>query len=146
MVSYSFKERFADPVRCGLGIIKPNPDRGLFPKRQTVRAVGKKRHARPGELVQLYTGLRTKNARLIGTAVCSRTAPIIIDFVWHTSRREDIHLGVLIDGTLLMEKEALDFVRSDGFRTIQDFIDFWGENHGIDKLFEGIIIYWERKK
>lgn len=143
MVAYSFRSRFVDPIMVGLGLAPPHA-RDVPPKMHTVRAIGKKRHARPGEVVQLYTGLRTKSARLIATAVCTRTAPIMIDFS-ALSTTEGV-VAVLIDGTLLTEKETIAFVRSDGFRTITDFVEFWYGTHDFDKLFEGIIIYWERKK
>lgn len=45
MVAYSFQKRFVEPIRSGR-------------KRQTIRA-DRKRHARPGEVLQLYSGMRT---------------------------------------------------------------------------------------
>ncbi|MEJ0016825.1 MAG: ASCH domain-containing protein [Acetobacteraceae bacterium] len=48
MVAYSFKRDFAAPILAGI-------------KRQTIRA-DRRRHARPGEVLQLYTGMRTKHA------------------------------------------------------------------------------------
>ena len=45
MVAYSFKARFVPLIREGL-------------KTQTIRAQ-RSRHARPGELIQLFSGMRT---------------------------------------------------------------------------------------
>ena len=45
MVAYSFKRRFREPILAGS-------------KQQTIRA-DRKRHARRGEALQLYTGMRT---------------------------------------------------------------------------------------
>lgn len=140
MVSYSFKTRFADPILHGLGV--PAGPRRIYPKRQTVRAIGKKRHARPGELVQLYTGLRTKHAKKLGEAVCTRTAPIKIVFEGHHIKYVDVY----INGKLLTEVATRTFAQDDGFLSIDDFVMFWEHNHGIEKPFEGIIIYWEPKK
>lgn len=142
MVAYSFKTRFADPILHGLGV--PAGPRRIYPKRQTVRAIGKKRHARPGELVQLYTGLRTKQAKKLGEAVCMRTAPIKIAFPWVVGAF-DVGIDVYIDGRLLTEVATRTFVQDDGFLSIDDFVMFWEHNHGIEKPFEGIIIYWSPK-
>jgi len=79
MVAYSFQPRFVDPIRCGLGIDQFLVATGeVVPKRQTIRAVGLRRHARPCEELQLYTGLRSKRARLIGRARCTSVAGICI--------------------------------------------------------------------
>jgi hypothetical protein len=46
VVAYSFRQQFRPPILAGT-------------KRQTIRA-DRKRHARPGEQLQLYTGMRTR--------------------------------------------------------------------------------------
>ena len=51
MVAYSFKAPFAEPIQYGL-------------KRQTIRGE-RRRHARPVEPMQLYTGMRTRHCRRI---------------------------------------------------------------------------------
>lgn len=145
MVAYSFKARFADPILHGLGV--PAGPRRISPKRQTVRAISKKRHARPGEIVQLYTGLRTKQAKKLGEAVCTRTASIRIQFEDSNGPFHDsIGIYIYLDGDLLDEDATCTFARNDGFLSINDFMMFWENNHGIEKPFEGIIIYWEPKK
>ena len=53
MVAYSFKSQFEEPIVAR-------------EKRQTVRGF-RKRHARPGEPIQLYVGMRTRNCRKILT-------------------------------------------------------------------------------
>ncbi|MGY0779836.1 S49 family peptidase [Azospirillum argentinense] len=75
MVAYSFRPRFIDPILAGL---EPGP---LLPgmKRQTIRgASGGKRHARPGELVQLYTGMRTRQCRKLGEGRCVAAEPVTL--------------------------------------------------------------------
>jgi len=57
MVAYSFKAQFREPILAGT-------------KRQTIRA-DRKRHARLGEALQLYTGMRTRQCKLIGRATCN---------------------------------------------------------------------------
>ena len=49
MVAYSFNSRFEVAIREGW-------------KTQTIRA-GRKRHARPGEMLQLFCGMRTAHCR-----------------------------------------------------------------------------------
>jgi hypothetical protein len=74
MVAYSFKKQFIAPILSGVfgvaaGLPLP-PGENYFPKRQTIRAIGKRRHARPGEMIQLYTAMRTKQCRKLGEARC----------------------------------------------------------------------------
>ncbi len=49
MVAYSFNPRFIEPIRQGL-------------KTQTIRSYSEARQPRPGQLLQLYTGMRTPTA------------------------------------------------------------------------------------
>ena len=57
MVAYSFKARFAEPILAGT-------------KLHTVRAP-RKRDARPGEELQLYRGMRTRQCALIARKTCA---------------------------------------------------------------------------
>ncbi len=60
--------RFGTPIREGW-------------KTQTIRAAGKRRHARPGELIQLYCGLRTPACRKIVPDVrCTDVMAVEITF------------------------------------------------------------------
>jgi hypothetical protein len=142
MVAYSFQKRFIPPITIGLGLpIRPEDqdDRAatmLTPKRQTIRAVGLRRHARPGETLQLFTGMRTKQCRLIGEATCSSVEPVII---WVDSRAIAIERGKLMLGRAAMT----EFARNDGFANPEDMAQFWRTEHkGIAK-FEGFLIRWE---
>lgn len=67
MVAYSFKQRFAVAIREGW-------------KTQTIRA-GRARHARPGEMLQLFTGMRTAHCKKICEDVrCTEVMAIVISF------------------------------------------------------------------
>lgn len=81
MVAYSFKRQFVAPIALGLGIACPNgfaPAAGVVrPKRHTMRSTGKRRHARPGEGLQLYWGMRTKSCLKIGDAKCIKVEQIV---------------------------------------------------------------------
>lgn len=141
MVAYSFKRQFVTPIRLGLNYVR-HPDgqpldRTMMPKRQTIRA-DRKRHARPGEELQLYRGMRTKSCFLIGNA--RYTAVNRIELVFRGRR-----LGVWIDGTRIAaaEKDRNEFARSEGFEGWAELAEFWKENHDDPESWQGVIIYWE---
>jgi hypothetical protein len=121
MVAYSFKARFVEPIQSGL-------------KAQTIRAE-RKRHARPGEALQLYTAMRTKQCTLVGTATCARIDPIRLDF--DCGRIEFPATGLAL--TMLPELDA--FARIDGFDDWRGMMAFWAREHPGDQ-FSGVIIHW----
>lgn len=120
MVAYSFQRRFAPLIREGL-------------KTQTIRAE-RKRHARPGEMLQLFTGMRTAQCeRIIPDVVCTSVLPIEINL--SSSRIERIEVGIV-------PIRNLDhFAVADGFIDIEDMSDFWLKHHGV-RPFHGVIIEW----
>lgn len=128
MVAYSFKQRFVKPIEVGLSSVSLSFDPP--PKRQTIRAYGKRRHARPGEELQLYYGMRTKQCRLIGRAHCIYVQPIHIKVF---PKRLNI--------AFVMDYDA--FAREDGFADAREMRDFWEEEHGLGE-FNGVLIRWER--
>ena len=135
MVAYSFKPRFVEPIRIGLSKVSLSFD--CPPKRQTIRAIGKRRHALPGETLQLYTGMRTKQCDKIGDARCISVEPIVIKVP-----KDDYWLWVRIgQGD---EFEAGDeFAIADGFRDIEDMWSFWRKEHPDAATFKGVLIKWE---
>lgn len=98
MVAYSFRPQFVGPITVGLGLSFVNSfgvtPPTIRPKQQTIRAHGKRRHARPGDELQLYTGMRTKACRLIGRARCSEVQRIIL---WFTAGS----VAAMVGGKLL---------------------------------------------
>lgn len=126
MVAYNFKSAFIDQIYART-------------KRQTVRHQGGKRHARPGEPVQLYRGLRTKHARkIIPDPICTRVAQIVIPVAPHF---ENCVGGIEIDGIPLTDQEMADFAWADGFASLRLFGRFWLATHGAG-VFTGVVIYW----
>lgn len=124
MVAYSFKQRFVAPILAGT-------------KRQTVRGA-RKRHARPGEAVQIYTGMRTKHCRLIGRATCLDVLPITFMFSNGEGSQDDLILCAGLDH--LGDLDA--FARADGFANWAELCAFWRKNHpGVDE-FHGVLIRW----
>jgi len=135
MVAYSFKARFADPIIA-------------LTKLQTIRANGKRRHARPGEAIQLYTAMRTKQCRkLIDTdPICESVTPVRLSF-----HKQHGPLIFVVGDHQLSCDEMNEFAEQDGFSggdyglPVFDMTAFWFENHGKRQdliEFEGVLIKW----
>lgn len=131
MVAYSFKPSFIEPIR-------------LLEKRQTIR-LPRKRHARPGEPLQLFTGPRMQPTRL-GAAVCKGASQVRLDF-----RRDRVTLDDAID---IQGDEALDaFAIRDGFppwgaaadllRPWEFMSRWWRMTHPDNPVFAGVLIDWD---
>lgn len=139
MVAYSFKKQFIEPILAGLGEIDAGAVR---PKRQTIRAFGKRRHARPGEAVQLYTAMRTKQCRKIGDARCVSVEGVLLKWSeWPSFCTFDIKDGRRIGPTRPIE-DMEEFARLDGFPDFAAMKKFWADEHG-GATFEGVLIKWE---
>lgn len=118
MVAYSFQPRFVAPILLGI-------------KQQTIRG-DRKRHARPGDQLQLFTGMRTRQCRRIGTATCSMVERVHLDLVNHL---------VTVGDFYRVERTELDeWARKDGFRDWIAMRAFWSPQDG----FEGWLIRWCR--
>lgn len=122
MVAYSFKQRFVEAIRGGT-------------KRQTIRA-DRRRHARPGEEVQLYCGMRTRGCFLIARARCIETLPIELSFVSRC-----IVIGTR--ATIVGRQNRDAFARADGFDTWDDMMAFWRQEHPhVGPSFCGVLVSW----
>jgi hypothetical protein len=122
MVAYSFKAQFAAPIVAGT-------------KRQTVRA-DRKRHARVGETLQLYTGMRTRACRLIGRAVCVGVGEVRLDF---ERARVSLWTGVTLSSVADLDAYAA----RDGFDGWDALWLFWMETHpDVQGAFTGVQIEW----
>lgn len=128
MPAYNFKKEFAPLVESGR-------------KRQTIRAIGKRRHARPGDHLQLYTGQRTKACRKL---ICPDPACIAVHAVYMfkiIERRRDAHAYQLyLDGELIFWHEVPEIATADGFENSTDFFNFFEDAHGMP--FRGVLIKW----
>lgn len=133
MVAYSYKPSFVQPIR-------------LKVKRQTIR-LPRKRHARPGEALQLFTGPRMKPERL-GGAVCQTAYDVRLDF--KTSPSVELDASITLD-----TDEALNaFAIRDGFAVPERFADlgwspweymarWWRLTHPDHPVFSGVLIDWD---
>lgn len=134
MVAYSFQRQFVEPIRLGLA---PGP---AVPgaKRHTIRSIGKRRHARPGDLLQLYVGQRTRSCELIGVTRCAG-APAITLMLRDRRPRVIIEMDDEVHGMAALDA----FARSDGFDDWADLRAFWAEHHPGINEFNGVMIRWE---
>lgn len=132
MVAYSFKKRFAVDIYLGT-------------KTHTLRGP-RRRHARVGEELQLYTGMRTKSCQLLGLARCDRFKGVYLKFSHYQSF--DIFDVIETDpgvfkrfGKLRSLGDPDSFARSDGFADIEDMARFWRDQHGVSS-WEGFLVGW----
>ena len=123
MVAYSFKAQFRPPLLAGT-------------KRQTIRA-DRKRPARPGEQLQLYTGMRTRQCAIVGRAVCLDTSPVRIDV-----DGGQIDAWTIPWGTTRSPIKMDAFAREDGFADWAEMREFWRREHPGAPVFSGVMIRW----
>ena len=152
MVAYSFKPMFAERIQSGA-------------KCQTIRA-HRKRHAREGERMQLFTGMRTKHCeRIIPDPLCLGVQPIRIDlrglegcFKGPTSEAEARPLLARVTVDFACERLSAEQCETlaiyDGFggyawpgtrdemSAFAAMVSFWIMEHG-PILFEGVQIAWQ---
>jgi hypothetical protein len=129
MVAYSFRSRFVDPILQG-------------EKRQTIRHVGKRKHAVKGDALQLYQGMRTRHCKLIMPAVCAGAGTVWINFdvprVLVNTESADEHFEA---------RPYLDtFAKADGFDSWPALVEFWSVEHfkrqAPSGIWQGVIIRW----
>ena len=140
MVAYSFNRRFVDHVAAGL---EPGPwCPGM--KRHTLRAprLGRQGHARPEQPVHLYTGMRTRQCRLIGRAVARVQIPVLLHWDGeqlglmrregamprsHVADLAPIVVKIMITpiGRRLHRDEMDEFARTDGFADAAEMAAFF---------------------
>ena len=126
MVAYSFQKRFAEPILEGR-------------KLGTIRAP-RKRHARPGETMHLFTGMRTKHCRLIAEKTCHIACAVELNF------HRQFGPGVWkVAGIELNAATMNCLAREDGFADVLDMTAFWFDQHGREATeikFEGVLLRW----
>jgi hypothetical protein len=129
MVAYSFKKQFAMPILDGT-------------KGGTIRG-HRKRHGRPGETLQLYTGMRTAHCKLISKKTCLACVPI-----WLGLRSDEVNVALDRDnqgGLILKKPRALDALAVfDGFVNWDEMKFFWlkDEDFAEPASFAGWHIRW----
>lgn len=129
MVAYSFKPSFVRPIE-------------VKSKRQTIR-LPRKRHARPGEALQFFTGPRMGPDRL-GSALCVAVREVRLDF--------DAGSVTLDDFEVIEGAEGLNaFAVRDGFapparlqvEAWAYMAKWWALTHPGQPVFRGVLIDWD---
>lgn len=135
MVAYSFKSRFVEPILAGT-------------KGGTIRAERKARgpsnrpggHAYPGEALQIYTGMRTKQCRRITTRTCKAVEPISLRL---NTEPWNVKAGIMLGGRWNRGFVPLTaFARFDGFQSWAEMVLFWAEIPEGEQ-FDGWHIRWD---
>jgi hypothetical protein len=121
MVAYSFKSQFAAPIAARTKV-------------QTIRAE-RKRHARLGETLQLYTAMRTVHCRLIGLAICIGVGEVRLDL---KQGRVDLWTGIQLTTPADLDAYAI----RDGFADWAAMRLFWAKTHPAATTFTGVAIEW----
>lgn len=127
MPALNFKAQFAEDVELGV-------------KRQTIRAPRRdgRAHCRVGDIIRLYTGMRTKGCRLLGEATVTAIRTVKIE-----------PTGMELDGrplyATLGSRDQIDptdneFAQADGFDSFMDMADWFRDAYGLP--FEGVVIQW----
>lgn len=134
MVAYNFQRRFVPAIESGA-------------KCHTIRRISKRRHARVGEFLQLYTGMRTKSCRKIfeDDRICTLSSRI--DLLILPNCIGAIRLGEARSyGKRLRhtdcEEQIERFAVEDGFDSAADMHAFWLDFHGAG-TFRGMMIGWD---
>ena len=122
MAAYNFQKQFVTDIEN-------------WNKRHTIRRIGKRHHSKPGDRIQLYTGMRTKSCRKIinpdPLCIYVRTISIWVN-------PEGIRL---IQVDKFTQDDLESFAKSDGFENLKSMSDFWLDFHGTGR-FDGLIIGW----
>lgn len=114
-----FKKRFVRPIQLGAKI-------------HTIRADEKNRW-KPGRLIHMATGVRSKNYNCFKKDECISTQTIVIKY-------HGLQWAVYVDGKQLSVAELKMLATFDGFKTIADFASWFNED------FTGKIIHWTKFK
>ncbi|MDZ7824437.1 MAG: hypothetical protein U5K75_10660 [Ahrensia sp.] len=119
MPAINFSNQFFEKIQSGA-------------KTQTIRKVRTdgRPHCRVGDVISLYTGMRTKQCQLIALAKVKETRSVIIS-----------------DGSIYSDGEIEDhlaFAQSDGFDSVAEFNKWFADHYGLP--FHGVLIKWELKK
>ena len=88
----------------------------------------------PGDTLHLYTGLRTKSARLLRREPCAYSTDIIIQ-----PSAGDVH-HVLLGGRLLSQEQVDLLAQADGFPDSTAFVAYFDSMYALP--FSGLLIGW----
>lgn len=121
----NFQKQFVEYIECGT---KKSTARKPTQKRLTIKA---------GDTLRLYSGLRTKQCRLIKECVCTAATKVII----HRG------LGAILgeyEYTYWSGLEIESLAKKEGFENASKMREWFETQHKISQTpFEGILIEWD---
>lgn len=120
MPAYNFQRQFIAMVVNGK---KPH----------TIRR-RRKNPTKAGDVLMLYTGLRTKKAFKFAQSVCVKVEPVIIYPTIEKIMRGD---------DLMSEDEVVALAKADGFQSVAEFFGFFEKTYGEYELADFEIIHWD---
>ncbi len=127
MSAYNFQARFEAPIKSGQ-------------KWQTMRPTGTRRHVRPGELIQLYTGMRTNACRkIIPDQRCLAVLPVRVYF--SEACRPGNRMILVVSSAEVPFGHRLAFADREGFANWQCFEEAWAGIYG-NGHWTGFCIQW----
>ena len=118
MVAYNFMKSLAPLVEAGV-------------KSHTIRNNNRNgRHAKVGDKLQLYTGMRTKSCRKLRDTIC---------LAIHEIKIENPAVRILIDSAWveLSASQVLQLAIADGFASIDEFFNYFTEPRDL------VLIVWD---
>ena len=123
MAAYNFQKQFVPLIESGA-------------KRSTIRQRRKNGYLpRPGDVLRLYSGMRTKSCKLIREAAVIAVTPITINAANGCA-------DVVLNGVRLLDSDVSALARSDGFKGIIDFAVFFEQMYG--GSVSGYLIQWQK--
>jgi uncharacterized protein YqfB (UPF0267 family) len=125
---YNFKLRFVPFILAGT-------------KTHTIREL-RRYPDKPGNTVHLYTGLRTKHAKLLMRATCVGVQTVVLDRFGLDGDRSAV---IRIDDVDLDQGEMEALAVRDGFADLADMMNFW-KFAGRTLPWRGQIIHWRKPK
>jgi hypothetical protein len=131
MPALNFKKQFAEDVEFGN-------------KRQTVRAPRKdgRPHCKSGDTIKLYTGMRTKDCRLLGEATVLRAEPVRIEATCMYLNGPPTAFRDHFTGPVGNYRQRIR--PADGFGGFTEMANWFDDTHGLP--FEGTVIYWDEPR
>lgn len=124
---YNFQRRFVPKILSG-------------EKTHTIRAI-RAHPDKAGNVLHLYTGLRTKKAKLLMREPCVKVEEISILLAPENFLDDDIGcVFVKVDGVTLHRTECEALAVRDGFKDFDEMMEFWEGR----LPFRGHIIHWRK--
>lgn len=121
---YSFRKEFALPILHG-------------DKAQTIRQHRKDgRVPRAGDLIRLFTGMRTAACKKLGAAVITDCFPVYMDLTDLASR------VIVSNGARLNFGEMESFAALDGFPSASAMLEFFQHAYRESDSFDGFCVRW----